>query len=67
MGHALSAVGAACAFQRAVIGYIHSRPGTGAGNVPDVHSLDFITDLDTPHALDAFAGLPDDRSRQIHM
>lgn len=67
VGDALAAEHAGGVFQIAVVADIHGGAGAGARHVPDVHALDLVADLDAAHALDAFAGLPDDGNAQVHI
>ena len=59
VGNALAAVGALRLGDVAVAGDVDGRPGAGSGDVPDVHILDTVADLDAAHTLDALVFVPD--------
>ena len=59
VGNALAAVGALRLGDVPVAGDVDGRPGAGSGDVPDVHILDAVADLDAAHTLDALVFVPD--------
>ena len=61
MSHALSAEGAVGVLESPAVADVDRRTGTGSCQIPDMHALDLIADLDAAHTLNALAGLADDR------
>ena len=65
MGNTLPAQGAVGTIDGLVVRHIHSGTGSGILYIPDMHGLDFITDLYASHTFDAFPGIPDQRERMV--
>ena len=60
VGDALPAEGAIGFADGAVVTDVDGDAGTGAGNIPDVQTLDFVAHLDAAHAFDALGSITDE-------
>ena len=61
MGDALAAEHAVAFLDASVVAYINPGAAAGAGQVPNVHVLHLVTNLDAAHALDALVGIAVER------
>ena len=67
VGHALAAEGAVGVCQRPGPGHADGGAGTGAHQVPDVHTLDLVADLDAAHTADAAVFKPHHGGAEIRL
>ena len=66
VGDALAAVDTVGILQIPVQAHIHGSTGAGASHIPDMHTLNLVTDLNTAHTLDALGVIPDNGGLEIH-
>ena len=65
VGDALPTERAVCFADVAVVANVNSDARAGTGNIPDIETLDFITNLDTTHAFDTLAVITDKRGGHV--